>query len=543
MRLPPGVGSQEFSRALHQFEKTVGKEWVFTRDEDVALYNDAYTPFAAEPSRQLLASAAVAPISVEQVQGIVRTANQYKVPLYPISTGRNLGYGGSSPTCPGCVIVDLKRMDRVLEINDREAYMVVEPGVNFIELYRRFEEGNHPFLVAAPEPGWGSPVGNALDHGVSLVAGDNFGMAKGLEVVLPDGEVIRTGMGALPTRRLWHNYPYGFGPSIDGLFTQSNLGIVTKMGFWLVRKPEMQTSFSVSSFRSEDLQPLIETVQLMRDQGLLYLSTGGSPIRGSPGGGRRDSAGPLAPHASGAMTLLRKPDGGSDAEWDSLGRRHGVPVSMVSGSVRGPAKVVEATLDYARELFARVSGATFSRGASYRFPLDPQQIPPPERPGLGIPNLWIFTSVAMEATHGVYFFSPVCKATGEDLLAINETVRKVVLAHGSDEMQQHLLGWRMGVTVHAKAYVLAYDFPIFADADKDRRYREICERLMDACAAQGWGDYRAHCAFQTRVMRGYTFNDSALLRFHERVKDAVDPNGILAPGKSGIWPKHLRRQG
>jgi hypothetical protein len=72
-------------------------------------------------------------------------------------------------------------------------------------------------------------------------------MHCGLEVVLPNGELIRTGMGSLPnpnadpTQRLdeqqgpetWQLFPYGFGPQNDGIFSQSNLGVVTKMGLWV----------------------------------------------------------------------------------------------------------------------------------------------------------------------------------------------------------------------------------------------------------------------------------------------------------------------
>jgi FAD/FMN-containing dehydrogenase len=43
-----------------------------------------------------------------------------------------------------------------------------------------------------------------------------------------------------------------------------------------------------------------------------------------------------------------------------------------------------------------------------------------------------------------------------------------------------------------------------------------------------------------QVARTYNFNDNAMLRFSERLKDSIDPNGILAPGKQGIWPKYLR---
>jgi 4-cresol dehydrogenase (hydroxylating) len=129
MRRPAGVSEQDFAEAIRRFEAVVGKEWVFTSDEDVALYRDAYSPYWDEPEERL-ASAAVAPNAVEQVQEVVRIANRFKVPLYPISTGRNLGYGGSAPAYTGSVVLDLKRMNRVLEVNEANAYALVEPGVS-----------------------------------------------------------------------------------------------------------------------------------------------------------------------------------------------------------------------------------------------------------------------------------------------------------------------------------------------------------------------------------------------------------------------------
>ena len=99
MRTPPGVSAGDFAEAIKQFEEAVGKEWVFTSDEDVAMYRDAYSPFYGE-EEELVASAAVAPDNVEQVQKIVRICNQYKIPLYPESTGKDLGYGGPPPPIP-----------------------------------------------------------------------------------------------------------------------------------------------------------------------------------------------------------------------------------------------------------------------------------------------------------------------------------------------------------------------------------------------------------------------------------------------------------
>ncbi len=87
MKLPPGVKSKDFADAVRQFEESVGKQWVFTSDEDVALYRDAYSPFRGEEEERV-ASAAVAPDGVEQVQKVVRVADALKIPIYPISTGK-----------------------------------------------------------------------------------------------------------------------------------------------------------------------------------------------------------------------------------------------------------------------------------------------------------------------------------------------------------------------------------------------------------------------------------------------------------------------
>jgi len=86
----------------------------------------------------------------------------------------------------------------------------------------------------------------------------------GMEVVLPNGEVMRTGMGALPGNNTWQLFPYGFGPYSDGIFTQSNFGIVTKMGVWLMPPPAGFQVFLFTFPREEDLHALVETIRPLR---------------------------------------------------------------------------------------------------------------------------------------------------------------------------------------------------------------------------------------------------------------------------------------
>ncbi|HWG30485.1 MAG TPA: FAD-dependent oxidoreductase, partial [Steroidobacteraceae bacterium] len=151
MRTPPGVSEADFAKALQQFAGVVGSQWVISRDEEVATYKDAYSPLWGE-SEEKVASAAVAPDSVEQIQEVLAIANRFAIPLYTVSTGRNLAYGGSSPVYSGSVVLDLKRMNRVLEVSEEYAYALVEPGVSYFDLYRHLRDKGLRFWIDVPDP-------------------------------------------------------------------------------------------------------------------------------------------------------------------------------------------------------------------------------------------------------------------------------------------------------------------------------------------------------------------------------------------------------
>ena len=187
--LPPGLSASRLDRALRDFGRAVGDEWVLATDLD----RDTYLDHFAVDEAAHAPSAAVAPLTVEQVQEVLRIANRHKVPLWPISRGKNFGYGGAAPLLKGSVVLDLSRMKKI-EFDLQNGVAVVEPGVGFYDLYDYIQQNRLPYWTSVPGNSWGSVLGNALDRGVGYTPyGDHASRICGLEVVLPDGDLVRTG--------------------------------------------------------------------------------------------------------------------------------------------------------------------------------------------------------------------------------------------------------------------------------------------------------------------------------------------------------------
>jgi 4-cresol dehydrogenase (hydroxylating) len=537
MARPSGVTPRDFDRALQQFEAAVGAEWVFTSDADVALYRDAYSPFKGEPEERV-ASAAVAPHTVEEVQAVVRAANTYRIPLYTISTGKNLGYGGSAPNLSGSVVLDLKRMNRILEVNERNASALVEPGVSYFDFYRYIQEHKLKVWMDCPDPGWGSLIGNALDHGggyTQTTFRNHFDAHCGMEVVLANGDLLRTGMGALPNSQTWQQYKFGIGPWIDGLFSQSNFGVVTKMGFWLMPEPEAYLTGTVSVPKHEDLVPLVDILNLLENGGVVN----GMPQLGSPLLG-----GFFEPIGTELADLLGR--GAATQELEEYARRHGTGYWSCTLKFYGPAKAIAANWEYAQEKFSVIPGATFENGETFRFPLSSAEIDDitsnqaagsrgSTLPEFGIPSLTMFSIGARtqsnpNPTDGHMWFSPIIPRTGEAIFEANR-----VFAQAAKDLDLPIgpVGFNLPSTYWNRAFIYLFGFPVTRDIETNKRNRAKFERLVQIAAEHGWGEYRTPPAYQEAVLNTYSFNDHALRRFHETLKDAVDPTEYCPRADTG----------
>jgi 4-cresol dehydrogenase (hydroxylating) len=532
--LPPGIRPADFSAALAQFAAVVGPDWVFTSDEDLDLYRDAYSPYWNE-GEERRASAAVAPLDTAQVQAVMRIANRYRIPVFPISTGKNLGYGGSAPGYSGSVVIDLKRMNDI-EVDDRRHFAIVGPGVSYFDLYHHIRAHKKKVWIDCPEPGWGSVIGNAMDRGIGWTVGgyrDHFRSHCGLEVVTATGELIRTGMGAMPKADSWGQYSYGFGPYVDGLFSQGNFGIVTKMGISLLPEPEAYLTGTVHVKRRGDLVPLVDVVNALEHADLIGLPLYDSQLA-------RDVSPEL-------MALLGRAGGPVDAELDRYAEQKGVPSWEVTLAFYGPCETVAANWAYARrKVLERMPEATFKDGPLFTFPLsDADMEKVPYRVAIGVPNLDAFQLAARTPWNprpagGHLLFAPVIPKTGEAAL---EATRLQAEVYSGDNGQPGLNPWYVppGAWLH-HSFVAVLGFGVSRDDPAiNARSRRNFERAVKLAAEKGWGEYRATPVFSDLIADTYSFNKHALRRFTEAMKDAVDPNGIIAPGRGGIWPRHLRK--
>jgi FAD/FMN-containing dehydrogenase len=184
--------------------------------------------------------AALQPESETSVQEIVRVAARHRVRIYTFSTGHNWGYGTAMPVEDECVLVDLSRMNRILEMDGELGLITLEPGVTQGQLFQFLKDGGHDFFVPTTGAGpSGSLIGNALDRGFGITPEeDHFGAVRQLRAVLADGSLYRSSLASLGMPMAQCAWKWGVGPYLDGIFAQGNYGIVTAATLALGRRPE-----------------------------------------------------------------------------------------------------------------------------------------------------------------------------------------------------------------------------------------------------------------------------------------------------------------
>lgn len=205
-----------------------------------------------------------------EVVEVVKIAARHGVAIHPYSTGNNWGYGSKNPSRDDAVLLDLSAMNRIVDFDSESGLLTIEPGVTQRQLDQFLTLHDYPYLI--PVTGAGpdcSLLSNALERGYGMTPyADHFGAVMSLEAVLPNGELYRSMLANLGGEAVDKLFKWGIGPYADGLFSQSNFGIVTQATIALAAKPQHVEAFFFSVKSTDDLESTVAKVkQLLRQLG------------------------------------------------------------------------------------------------------------------------------------------------------------------------------------------------------------------------------------------------------------------------------------
>ena len=485
----------------------LGDDAVDTTEEAITRYG-----FNRLPGEDRRPSGVVFPSSTEDVQAIVRLAEQHGVSLWPTSTGHNLGMGEYSPVRGEQVVVDLgARMNQILEVNETLGYAVLQPGVTFRALRAKLASlGDKLMLSGTSGPPNGGVIGNALDRGAGYTPHfDHFGMLVGHEIVLPDGNLLHTGDGSLPGSKTKYLNKNGFGPMLDGLFSQSNFGIVTSAAVWLMPRPPVIRAFGFTFPDDEDLSEIIEITRELKLHNvvptLIKVTTG------QYGFGTETSYPDYTP---GAPTL-------PDEKRHELERQFGTGAWSVTGAFYGPSmEALDPLIERVRALYEASGKATYlsheeiAASPIFKIHLDTFSGDPTDSE-LGLLD-W-------RPGGGATWFLPAAPMVGEVAQLHQETSRRVLTEYGFEYTAEFVCGPRAARALH----IIMYNK---SDEGERRRMRECYAALVEAYDEIGYPIGRTPTDWQENAMQRLP----ELSRVCGLIKGALDPNDVIAPGKYGI---------
>jgi 4-cresol dehydrogenase (hydroxylating) len=496
-----------------------------------------------------LASILVYPRTTEQVQAVVRAAACADVPIWPVSTGKNWGYGEKTAVYEAGITMVLERMNRILQVDDELAYAVIEPGVTYKQLNDHLKQtGSRLWADTAGSTQFASVMGNALDKGRGLTPmADHFGCLCGMDVVLADGSLLETGGGPAGNNAVRHTYKWGVGPSLDGLFAQSNLAIVVKAGIWLMPAPE-KFDFAAFEYKAstdklgafiDDLRELVlarairSHPHLANDFAMMCIL---SQYPHDKLEGRR--------HLSETATASwRKEHGvapwtfgcglyGSSEEVRYQKRmirkilgRYGI-VQFIGAAVRGGwnGKIVRyaapivnrllgksaaftAVMVPAINLFRGIPTDEFVRQAYFKSHRDkPKEDIDPARDGCGM--VWI---------------GPVVPFTSKHVINALALTKRVFEAHEFDFFVEVIVESARSVIVLVGVF---FDRQSAPEAERARAWYH---EARDAYLRNGYPPYRATSMSMPAVLDA----NPAAKAFVKSIKLAVDPQNLIAPGRYG----------
>lgn len=444
------------------------------------------------------------PTSTEQVRRALAIATRHRVPIHPTSRGFNWGMGSKAPPVDGAVLLELSSLNAIREIDDALGVARIETGVSFRSLTEALiARGAAHRVPVIGGPSEASVLANMLLRGDRIgPSAGHFNELSDMEVVLPTGELLHTGFGRLGENLTRALDPWGVGPAVSGLFSQSNLGVVTAATIPLWRPAKSIQTFGFA-LETENLARAIDALRALVQEGAIAprcLSFWNEYKRRASLGrypwGETEGRTPLELPGGGLWTVTGSVHAPSEsiarafrdhivASTEELGRGHWWDVSPDDPTVHGIPTDANLGSVYWRSR-TKIQGA-----------------PDPNRDGCGL--AWLCHLLPLD---------------GETIVrAIGETER-LAMAHGLEPNLSFQVSSPRAVRFFT---ALAWDRRIDGEDANGQRCHDA---LMRSFRAQGHEPFRLGIHSQRTLPPG----DPAYASLLRTLKDALDPAGILSPG-------------
>lgn len=485
---------------IAELRSIVGRDHVLSSPAELADWNAATFPWPAA------ALAVVRPGSADDVAACLAAAARHRTPVHPLSRGRAWGLASRLPV-RDALVLELSRLDRIPDIDPVTGTVRIETGVTFRQLERAL-------AAAAPQwqlPTFGGPpdasvLANALDRGEgSGHCGDRFAQMWDYEVVLATGERIVTGWSRHGSRTLAATHARPAGPLIEGLFSQSGFGCVVSARLALAPRPARTAMVLVEVGAIENASPAVDALRRLLAERIVdphdaYLWDGA----------KRLSARHVRSELAGYSDLERH-----FSEWAACIGVSGATTAVLDAKLAALHDIVaQAGLTIAHELHEEANAAAFadhrrSDGRNlvscyWAMEKFPARDVDPDRDGCGF--LWICPVLPLDS-----------KVLEDQLARMRSLADKngVFLATGLEPVSHRAvhvyasLAWKRG------------------EADADRRAACAHDAIFTALAGDGYLPYRHTLMSIAKMPTG----DATWRRVASRLRAALDPQGILAPGR------------
>lgn len=496
------------------------------------------------------------PFYLQEIPAILALANQVhqspqRFTIHPISTGNNWGYGSALASDPSAIILDLSLLTRI-RVDDADlGLFTLEPGVTQQMLRDYLDQHRLAYMV--PVTGAGpscSVLANALERGYGITPyTDHFGAVNALKAFLPDGSRYQSSISSMDQSGydlIDKTFKWKLGPYLEGLFTQSNLGIVTEVTLRLKKNPADFDSFYLQFANDSDLDAavLIARELLQRLEG----TVGSINIMDKR---RVLSMMVNNPNGAGQHQIM------SQLQVEQLGKKHDVPAWTLIGTLYGEPEMVKAGRRIVNRLSAgKVKRRIYSNGWLVRLGklavnLIPGQLLAEPRKMLqsldngtaimqGSPNqvalpltFWRNPRQTTDVNRlmdpardqcGLLWYAPLVVFQPTVMRAFVEHVRIVAPKYGIEPMIT-FTSLRHD-TVDSTIPVVFNRGNPFA-----QQQAEAClDELVVAGLKQGFAPYRLNLQQQAELL-----DDKAVCwQWGSAIKLASDPNQILSPGRYSV---------